>query len=260
MIRKTSITQWFPAALALTVASSLLADTVHVGGPPRPGHARPPLHINLTPSVSTSYTPAQIRHAYGFDQLAASGANQKIAIVDAYGNAHIQSDLDTFCSQFGLSSTTVQILGNNTGSDAGWALETALDVEWAHAIAPGAKIVLVVATDRASLDEAINYAVVHHLGNTISNSWSSVEALGNRAQFIRVNRILEMAAAQGIDVNFATGDFGDESPVIGQASVDFPASSPFATGVGGTSLALNPDNTTGVGTPNGVNFVNAITQ
>ncbi len=105
-----------------------------------------------------------------------------------------------------------------------------------------------------------NYAVVHHLGNTISNSWSSVEALGNPAQFIRVNRILEMAAAQGIDVNFATGDFGDESPVIGQASVDFPASSPFATGVGGTSLALNPDNTTGVGTPNGVNFVNAVTQ
>jgi subtilase family serine protease len=101
----------------------------------------------------------------------------------------------------------------------------------------------VLATDRASLDEAINYAVVHHLGNTISNSWSTIEGLGNPARDLRVNRILEMAAAQGIDVNFATGDFGDETVRVGFASVDFPASSPFATGIGGTSLALNPDNT-----------------
>jgi subtilase family serine protease len=63
-----------------------------------------------------------------------------------------------------------------------------------------------------------------------------------------VNRILQMAAAQGIDVNFASGDFGDESfppnlpGGVGFVTVDFPASSPFATGIGGTSLALNPDN------------------
>src|SRR5207247_150593 len=74
----------------------------------------------------------------GFDQLAATGANQRIAIVDAYGNKSIKSDLNTFCSQFGITPTTVQVLGNNTGIDSGWALETALDVEWAHAIAPGA--------------------------------------------------------------------------------------------------------------------------
>jgi subtilase family serine protease len=55
-------------------------------------------------------------------------------------------------------------------------------------------------------------------------------------------RILEQAAAQGIDVNFATGDFGDETARVGFVSVDYPASSPFATAVGGTSLALHPDN------------------
>src|SRR5205814_2511347 len=113
-----------------------------------------------------------------------------------------------------------------------------LDVEWAHAMAPGAKIVLVVATDRASLDEAINYAVVHRLGNTISNSWSSREGFGNPAQFDRVNRILQMAAAQGIDCNFASGDNGDEQAAVGFRTVDFTGSSRFATGVGGTRLAL----------------------
>src|SRR5262249_26057187 len=146
-------------------------------------------------------------------------------------------------------------LSNNPfGPARSWDLETTLDVEWAHALAPGAKIVLVQATDRASLDEAINYAVVHHLGNTISNSWASLEGFGNPQQFSRVNRILEMAAAQGIDVNFASGDFGDETVIVGFQTVDFPASSPFATGVGGTSLALNPDNTIAFQTGWGTNL------
>ena len=225
MIRKTSITQWFPAALALTVASSLLADTVHVGGPPRPGHARPPLHINLTPSVSTSYTPAQIRHAYGFDQLAASGANQKIAIVDAYGNAHIQSDLDTFCSQFGLSSTTVQILGNNTGSDAGWALETALDVEWAHAIAPGATIILAVAASNGSGDllNAVD-AAVNAGATVVSMSWGGPEFSGMSSYDNHFNR-------PNVTFTASSGDNG--------AGVEWPAVSPYVIGVGGTSLYLD---------------------
>ena len=153
-----------------------------------------------------------------------------------------------FSAIYGLPPVNLQIVkapgisNNPHGVALGWDGETTLDVEWAHAIAPGAKIALVVATDRASLDEAINYAVVHHLGNTISNSWSSREGFGNPAQFGRVNRILQMAAAQGIDVNFASGDDGDESQALGFITVDFPASSPFATGIGGTSVALNPDN------------------
>src|SRR5262249_10953923 len=59
----------------------------------------------------------------------------------------------------------------------------------------------------------------------------------------RDNRIFQMAIAQGIGVNFSSGDFGDDSVVLGFAGVDFPSSSPFVTSVGGTSLALNPDNT-----------------
>src|SRR5258708_16216697 len=111
-------------------------------------------------------------------------------------------------------------------------------------IAPGANIVLVIGPNNGSdLDEAINYAVVHHLGNTISNSWSSVEGFGNPARLIRDNRILQSAAVQGIDVNFSSGDFGDDTVVVGFKTVGFPGSSPFATSIGGTSLGLNPDNT-----------------
>jgi subtilase family serine protease len=185
----------------------------------------------------------------GFD-----GTGETIVITDAYGSPTIAQDAALFSQVYGLSPVNLKIarapglFHNPHGVARTWDVETTLDVEWSHAIAPGAKIVLVLATDHSSLVEAINYAVVHRLGNTISNSWGSDEGLGNPAQFTGTNRILKMAAAQGIDVNFSTGDFGDESfppglpGGVGFVTVQFPASSPFATAVGGTSLALNPDN------------------
>jgi subtilase family serine protease len=200
------------------------------------------------------YQPSEVRTAYGLDAVygaGLTGAGQTIVIVDAYGSSTITQDARAFSAIYGLPDLTPAnfqivkapgISNNPHGVARGWDFETTLDVEWSHAIAPGANIALVLATDHASLDEAINYAVVHHLGNVISNSWGNFEALGNPARFNRDTRILEMAAAQGIDVNFSTGDFGDNSPVLGFATVQFPASSPFATAVGGTSMALNLDN------------------
>jgi len=201
------------------------------------------------------YSPAEIHTAYNMTPLYQAGwdgTGETIVITDAYGSATIAQDAEVFSKVYGLPDLTpanFQIikgkgLSNNPhGVQRNWQFETTLDVEWAHAMAPGAKIALVVATDRASLDEAINLAVVQHLGNTISNSWGRIELFGNLATKIRTERTLQMAAAQGIDVNFATGDSGDFSARIGIPAVQYPASSPSATGVGGTSLALNPDNT-----------------
>lgn len=201
------------------------------------------------------YKPSEVQTAYGLNSLhhaGLDGSGETIVITDAFGSDTIESDADTFSSIYGLpriSSENFQIVkapglvNNPKGPARNWNLETTLDVEWAHATAPGAKIALVLATDRASLDEAVNLAVVRHLGNTISNSWGTLEGLGNPAQHNRVERILQQAAVQGIDVNFASGDCGDEAACAGFVTVDFPASSPSATGVGGTSLALNPDNT-----------------
>jgi len=198
------------------------------------------------------YSPDEVQTAYKLKPLHAAGLNgtgETIVIVDAYGSATIAQDAAVFTQLYDLSPINLQIVKapglthNPHGPPRNWAIETTLDVEWSHVVAPGANIALVLATDRASLDEAINYAVIHHLGNTISNSWGSIEGLGNPAQLNRVERILQMAAAQGIDVNFSTGDFGDEVIRVGFVSVDYPASSPNATGVGGTSLALNNNNT-----------------
>ena len=192
------------------------------------------------------YGPADVRAAYGMNALYAAGLDgtgQTIVITDAFGSPTIAEDAAIFSQFYGLPPVDLTIsrapgLVHNPG-DAAWAGEVTLDVEWAHAMAPGARIALVVATARSSLDEAINYAVVHHLGNTISNSWSTLEGFGNPAQTIRVERILEMAAAQGIDVNFSSGDNGDELASAGFVTVDYPGSSPFATSIGGTSLALD---------------------
>src|SRR6266700_2446979 len=197
------------------------------------------------------YSPDEVQTAYKLKPLHAAGLNgtgETIVIVDAYGSATIAQDAAVFAQLYDLPPINLQIVKapglvhNPHGPPRNWAIETTLDVEWSHVVAPGAKIALVVATDRASLDEAIHYAVIHHLGNTISNSWSSIEGFGNPAQLGRVERILQMAAAQGIDVNFSSGDFGDEVIRVGFLSVDYPASSPNATGIGGTSLALNNNN------------------
>src|SRR5216684_166952 len=225
MFEKSPRTPWLASALALTLTPSLFADSVSIGGPHRPGHARPPLHLNLTPAASVSYTPAQIRHAYGFDQVAATGAGQKIAIVDAYGNASIQNDLDMFCSRFGLSSTTVQILGNNTSSDASWAMETALDVEWAHVVAPGATIILSVAgsSSVADLLAAVD-AAVNAGATVVSMSWGGPEFAGMSTYDSHFNR-------PNVTFTASSGDNG--------AGVEWPAVSPYVIGVGGTSLYLD---------------------
>ena len=115
----------------------------------RPMSEAVPFAASNTPPAS-AYTPTQIRHAYGFDQIhfgtvRGDGSGQTIAIVDAYDDPNIQADLNTFSAQFGLPTATVTRVNENGGSSlpatdpsGGWEMEEALDVEWAHAIAPGA--------------------------------------------------------------------------------------------------------------------------
>src|ERR1044071_277357 len=225
MIGNLFFNRWFAPVLPIFATFSIAAGTMPVKGPASPGHARPPLHINLTPAVSTYYRPSQIRHAYGFDQLSATGANQKIAIVDAYGNKSIQSDLNTFCTQFGINPTTVQVLGNNSGIDSGWALETALDVEWAHAIAPGATIILSVANSSSigdlltAVDAAVNAGAT-----VVSMSWGGPEFTGMANYDSHFNR-------PNVVFTASSGDNG--------AGVEWPAVSPYVMGVGGTTLYLD---------------------
>src|SRR6185437_6146588 len=111
--------------------------------------------------------------------ISGDGAGQTIAIVDAYADPNIASDLAAFDAEYGLSATpsfTVANLGA-TATDAGWALETALDVEWAHAIAPDANLLLVEASSDGvtALFGAVSYASNLPGVGVISMSWGTSE-------------------------------------------------------------------------------------
>ena len=115
--------------------------------------------LTATPQVyratPSGLSPGQVRQAYGVNQIsfgngsvAGDGSGQTIAIVVAYDDPNISSDLKQFDRQFGLSdapSFTKYVQSGLTQADSGWALETAVDVEWVHAMAPKANIALVEA-------------------------------------------------------------------------------------------------------------------
>jgi hypothetical protein len=207
------------------------------------------------------YTPQQIRTAYGFDQIAfgsitGDGAGQTIAIVDAYDDPGLvdssatnfsTSDLAEFDRQFNLpdppSFTKLNEAGNTAplpttdpagpGSSSGnWEYEEAMDVEWAHALAPGASIVLVEAdsNNTADLYSAINIA--DHLPgvSVVSLSWGSPEFSG---ESYWDQNFETPSGHQGVTFVAAAGDGG--APGL------YPAYSPDVVAAGGTTLQLNSD-------------------
>jgi subtilase family serine protease len=197
-------------------------------------------------------TVQQLLHHYGIDTahaLGLTGRNQTIVIVDAYGSPTIASDVNTFSQTMGLpgmDSNSLKVLypnGNPATTNADWATETTLDVELAHAFAPGAKIVVVVAPteDDGDLAAAVEYAAENRLGNVISNSWGQAEASSDAATAQLFDHVFRGAAARGIAVNVATGDSGDYGVGSPVGAPSIPADSRWSTGVGGTSIDVPSD-------------------
>ena len=179
-------------------------------------------------SIGSGYGPAQIAHAYGFDLISTNGngSGKTIAIVVGFGSPSLQQDLNAFCSQYALPPTNVPVVypsGKPRRSDSGWASETSLDVEWAHAMAPGASIVVVVSPDDSinNLMASVNYAVTNVKASVVSMSWGTPEFYGDAKCDSNFNSSSTAFVA-------AAGDNG--------AEVDWPACSPYVLGVGGTSL------------------------
>jgi hypothetical protein len=203
------------------------------------------LEARLAPAV---YSPAQIRHAYGFDQVAfrtstgaavaADGRGQTIAIVEAYDDPAALHDLQAFDAHFGLPNPPSFRKVSQTGSatalprpDVGWAQESALDVEWAHAIAPKANILLVEATDTSvpNLLRAVDYARRQPGVSVVSLSWGSAEF---PAEGSYDYHFTTPAGHAGVTFVASSGDNGGRSGPV------WPAVSPSVLGVGGTSLNL----------------------
>jgi subtilase family serine protease len=201
------------------------------------------------------YTPPEIQTAYHLTELyneGFDGTGQTIVIIDWCGSPTIRGDANTFSSAYGLPALTAsnfKIINSSTPPTCGATdPEINIDVEWAHAIAPGANIDLVVppSASFADVDTAEYFAIINGLGSVISGSYGSEEIYDAPAELQTESLINEIAAVQGISANFSTGDYGDftfDEPQFLPASVSAPADSPYATGVGGVSLALHTNNT-----------------
>jgi len=201
------------------------------------------------------YSPQQIATAYSYTDLYKAGITGKgttIVIVDAFQSPTILADLKAFDATFGLPDPTfnqIAPLGLTPFNPAdpnqvGWAGEITLDVEWAHAVAPGATIDLVLAPSNNDIDlyGVTKYAIDNSIGQVISQSFGEGETCVDPALLPLEHQNYVNAAAKGISVLASAGDQGATQPTCDGApnsyflSASSPASDPYVTAVGGTQL------------------------
>lgn len=199
---------------------------------------KPPYRLssNIPTRMPTAQlTPLLVKKAYGFSNVYFQGKGQTIAIVDAYDHPAIESDLAVFDNNFGLPSCTTangcfsKVYASTVPPvNINWGFEIALDVEWAHAIAPEAKILLVEAANSSyiSMMQAVQVAISRG-ATVVSMSWGGPEFSTERSFDSYFNSL----AALNISFVASSGDYGH--------GVMYPSSSPFVLGVGGTTLNVD---------------------
>jgi subtilase family serine protease len=220
----------------------------------------PPAFGQTQPWTNCGYTPQQIRSGYGVDKVNFDGHGSTIAIVDAYASPTLAADETTYNNHYGrpdfVPGQLVQDIpagGWNSVDACGgnvWYPEEAMDVEAAHDIAPGAKVDMVYAASCNDPDllDALSRITDNHLADIVSSSWG-LELDGSVTPALRdsYQQVFKQGAAEGIGFYFSSGDCGyyDPKTRCGSADgsvakqVEFPVDDPWATGVGGTTLALN---------------------
>ncbi len=217
-------------------------------------------------AINRCYTPGQIQRAYNIAPLLASrttGLGHTIVIVDAFQSPTIRHDLALFDATFGLKAAKLNILAPDglapfnpkDAAQVSWAAEITLDVEWAHAVAPGATIDLVLANPTQdpnantlsgfllNILRATSFAVTHNLGDVISQSFGGNEACVSKGVLQAQHNVFQAATAKGITLLAASGDRGTAEINCAftsfTRSVSTPASDPLVTAVGGTTLNAN---------------------
>lgn len=206
-------------------------------------------------SQANCLDPFEMRKAYQLDGLIKSGydgTGQTIVIVDAYDNPYIADQAAVFNTFYGLPPTRLTKVAPdgltaydpNDPNMNGWAEEISLDVEWAHAIAPGAKIVLVLAKSNADADivSALRYAVDNRLGDVISMSFGENEACLGADLTAAYHQVFADAARKNISLFASSADQGAALNTCDGLSwvkaVSSPAADPLVTGVGGTEVTV----------------------
>jgi subtilase family serine protease len=218
------------------------------------------------PYSPCGYTPSQLQGAYGLSRgysIGLNGQGTTVAIVDAYASPTIPGDANTYAVRQGQapfakgqfkqitpSSYTYgyedKVNGDLCGEN-GWYGEETLDIEAVHAIAPGANILYVAGSN--CLDDglltALNKIIDRHRADIITNSWGDagdIDPVADAATLSAYTETFVQAALEGIGVFFSSGDSGDEISGTGTRQTDFPASHPWVTAVGGTSIGIGAQN------------------
>jgi subtilase family serine protease len=255
------------AAAAPAVASAAPAPVpfaIPLGAVPG---AKPPTIAQCKASFGVPcYGPPQLRAAYDMAPLYKAGhqgQGKTIVLVDAFGSPSIKSDLAGFDKGFGLpappSFKIITPVGSPTSGNRNWAAETTLDVEWAHAMAPKANILLVVTPKNETIGtagfpqivKAEEYVLNHKLGDVISQSFGAAEqTFPSHKSIMDLRGAYTLAAKDHVSVLASSGDAGASSPSDASQStfftkrvVNWPASDPLVTGIGGTQLHLSQTGT-----------------
>ena len=209
------------------------------------------------PALVVSYTPTQLQKHYGLTSLIKQGydgSGQTIALVEAYGYAAAETDANVAAKAYGLpllNSNNFSVIypegkpvNPNAADLTGWTGEIALDIQSAHSIAPGAKILVVASAGQDNEDQiaSLQYIISHKLAYTVSSSWENDdEIISGSAEENAFNSVLKLGAAAGVSFQFSTGDGGDLGLGTPVGDVGVPSNSPWATAVGGTSILNNPN-------------------
>jgi subtilase family serine protease len=266
-----------PASVASSVLTvmgvdttpSLVSPSTQKPPPPEPGFRNagpcsryygeklattvPQFNGHTLPYAPCGYTGTQFRSAYE-GSTALDGTGVTVAITDAYGSPNIASDAATYAARNGdrayspgqftqtvASPLTRVNFGRRQCAANGWYGEESLDVEAVHAMAQGARIRYYGAASCYDADFLDTFAKVNDedVAQIVTNSWGSTE-LGTRATTIAAyEQAFLQGAAEGITYMFSSGDNGDESLFTGAVQPDYPVSDPYATGVGGTTTAID---------------------
>lgn len=229
--------------------------------------------------VAACYGPPDLRNQYDFGPLYAggiTGTGQTIVIFDSFGSPTIAKDLAHFDAVYNIPAppsfqvyqpegrvTYLYTQGSpqstndkNAQTQLGWAGETTLDVEWAHAMAPGAGIALVETPNAETqgvqglqnLENAQRWALDQHLGNIWSDSFATTEqAFHSTASIQQLDQLYAQAASQGVTALFGSGDSGaantdKQGAQYPYPTVNYPSSSPNVVSVGGTQISAPPPN------------------
>ena len=267
-------------ALFLLLTACTSAGSTDSTKPPTPTATRPPASATTGTPTNTladmcpaplnidsgCFTPHAMRVAYGVEPLiqkGITGKGQTVIDIVSFGSPTLQTDVDAFSKQFGLPQVNVQVIAplnekeyDPYGDKPGWVSETTLDVEMIHAMAPDAGIVVLVSpidetegtVGLPEFRQLTQYAIDHHLGTIVSNSWGASEATlqdaAGQQEVQKWDTLLQQATTQQhITFLAASGDHGatDATDPAGKVFAKTPTSSfvnddPWVTSVGGTTL------------------------